>query len=79
MPATLQELGVDKWSLPDIRRLYEDLYQLIEERDGVEPEPEVEFTEWEKRLIDERLGPESHEHPVVGYTWEEVKAQVWGK
>ncbi|CAN5571480.1 hypothetical protein BH11PLA2_BH11PLA2_51240 [soil metagenome] len=74
MPATMEELGIDKWSIEDRRTLLHELYASID-RDDV-PEGAVQFDDWEIQMINERLGPDDA-LPEVTYTWEEVKKQVW--
>lgn len=68
--ANIIEILKKKFTISERIQLVEDLWETIAETPG-----EVELTDWEKKILDERL--ESHlANPEAGSSWEEAKSRI---
>jgi hypothetical protein len=76
MPATMEELGIDKWSAEDRRHLAESIWLTLEDDEPLAPEPE--FEEWEKLMIDERIAA-AEAHPELMRPAKEVFDRLLGR
>jgi len=75
MPATIEELGIDKWSLKDRIGLIEELNESVRSEEQFSG---VVLSDPMKRLIEERIAAADAD-PEGGRPWREVMDRVFGK
>ncbi len=72
MSTTMKSLGIDQLNVTERILLVEEIWDSI-----IASQELVPLTEAQRTELDERLAKYEAD-PMVGATWDEVKARLWG-